>query len=90
MIGTVALCWDDPVWEAQPPDSGYVHRLAISRQASGNGLGVTMLAWADRQIADAGRTWLRLDCPASNRPERQPIGPESSTDNPIEDRPLQG
>jgi ribosomal protein S18 acetylase RimI-like enzyme len=67
VIGTVALCWDDPVWEEQLPDSGYVHRLAVQRHASGERLGATMLAWADRQIADAGRTWLRLDCPASNR-----------------------
>jgi GNAT superfamily N-acetyltransferase len=67
VIGTVALCWDDPVWEEQLPNSGYVHRLAALRHASGEGLGATMLAWADRQIADAGRTWLRLDCPASNR-----------------------
>lgn len=66
VIGTVALCWDDPVWEAQPPDSGYVHRLAISRQASGNGLGAKMLTWADQKVAEADRTWLRLDCPASN------------------------
>lgn len=67
VIGTVALCWDDPVWEGRLPDSGYVHRLAVLRHASGKGLGAMMLAWADRQIADAGRTWLRLDCPASNR-----------------------
>jgi hypothetical protein len=26
-----------------------------------------MLAWVDRQIPDADRTWLRLDCPASNQ-----------------------
>jgi protein-tyrosine phosphatase len=67
VIGTVALCWDDPVWEGQLPDSGYVHRLAVLRHAGGEGLGATMLGWADRQIADAGRNWLRLDCPASNR-----------------------
>jgi GNAT superfamily N-acetyltransferase len=67
VIGTFALCWDDPVWEGCLPDSGYVHRLAVLRHASGEGLGATMLAWADRQIADAGRSWLRLDCPASNR-----------------------
>jgi hypothetical protein len=24
VMGTIALCWDDPVWEAQSPDSGYV------------------------------------------------------------------
>ena len=67
VIGTVALCWDDAVWEEQPPDSGYVHRLAVSRHASGKALGRTMLAWATRQVADAGRTWIRLDCPASNQ-----------------------
>ena len=67
VIGTVALCWDDPVWEGRIPDSGYVHRLAVLRHASGEGLGATIIAWADRQIADAGRIWLRLDCPASNR-----------------------
>jgi ribosomal protein S18 acetylase RimI-like enzyme len=67
IIGTVALCWDDPAWDEQSPDSGYVHRLAVSRGVSGDGLGGTMLAWAERQVADAGRTWLRLDCPASNQ-----------------------
>ncbi|MGO8874046.1 MAG: hypothetical protein ACLQPH_22085 [Acidimicrobiales bacterium] len=35
-IGTVALCWDDSVWEEQLPDSGYVHRLAVLRHASGH------------------------------------------------------
>lgn len=67
VIGTVALGWDDPVWEVQPSDSGYVHRLAVSRDANGNGLGATMLTWADQQVAEAGRSWLRLDCPASNQ-----------------------
>jgi hypothetical protein len=66
VIGTVALCWDDPVWGAQPPDSGYVHRLALSRAACGGDLAAEFLAWPDQQVANAGRTWLRLDCPASN------------------------
>ena len=35
------------------------------------GLGASILAWASQQVADAGRTWLRLDCPTSNRGLRE-------------------
>ena len=40
--------------------------LAIRRRAAGTGLGRTMLRWAEREVAAAGRTYLRLDCMTAN------------------------
>ena len=64
---TLTLTWADPhVWGEQPDDAGYVHGLAIRRDAAGQGLGAVMLAWAGRAVAAAGRPHLRLDCMAAN------------------------
>ena len=67
IVGTLTLTWADPhVWGEQPDDAGYVHGLAIRRDAAGQGLGAVMLAWAGRAVAAAGRPHLRLDCMAAN------------------------
>jgi GNAT superfamily N-acetyltransferase len=66
-VGTLTLQWSDaPIWGAQPPTAGYVHRLAVRRRAAGTGLAPALLAWAGEQVAARGRTLLRLDCPAAN------------------------
>ncbi|HUY79944.1 MAG TPA: GNAT family N-acetyltransferase [Ktedonobacterales bacterium] len=65
-VGKFTLVWDDPeVWGEQPPDAGYVHGLAVARSEAG--LGVVMLRYAARMVAQAGRRYLRLDCLASNQ-----------------------
>jgi GNAT superfamily N-acetyltransferase len=62
-VGTLAICWDDPVfWGSQPPDAGYVHRLTVADNARGHGLGSRLLDWAADHVAANGRRWLRLDC----------------------------
>ena len=64
LAGTVTLSWSDPLW---PDDgaAGYVHRLAVRRDAAG--LGRRLLDWAAAITIGAGRDRLRLDCVAWNQ-----------------------
>ncbi|MEZ0072372.1 GNAT family N-acetyltransferase [Planotetraspora sp. GP83] len=50
----------------QPGDALYVHKLAVSRAYSGQGLGEALLDWAGLRAAAEGRRWLRLDCSKDN------------------------
>ena len=69
---TLALLWSDPTfWGERPDDAGYVHALAVRRAWAGRGLGSRLLAWAEGQVAAAGREYLRLDCRADNRELRR-------------------
>jgi protein-tyrosine phosphatase len=66
-VATLALKWNDPTfWGDRPADAGYVHALAVRRAHAGSGLGARLLAWAEEQVAAAGREYLRLDCRAEN------------------------
>jgi ribosomal protein S18 acetylase RimI-like enzyme len=66
-VATLALLWSDPAfWGQRPSDAGYVHALAVRRAYGGRGLGASLLQWAEKQVADAGREYLRLDCLAAN------------------------
>ncbi len=38
-----------------------MHRMAMSRTASGMDLGAVMLDWAAKRAAQRGKAWLRLD-----------------------------
>jgi protein-tyrosine phosphatase len=62
VVGTITLNWSDPLWtDLGPTDvGGYVHRLAIRRDA--RGLGAALLDWAAGEIRARGRDLLRLDC----------------------------
>src|SRR3989441_12518982 len=43
-VGTITLQWsDNKFWGDLPPDSGYVHKLAIKRSHGGKRLGPRML-----------------------------------------------
>ncbi len=67
IAGAYELWWtDEPAWGPQPPEAGYVHRLMVDRERAPAGTGRAMLAHAERRIAEAGRTWARLDCLSSN------------------------
>ena len=67
IVGTYALQWSDAMfWGDQPPDAGYVHRLAVHGERAGRGLGVALLAHAAQLVRAQGRTRLRLDAPAGN------------------------
>lgn len=66
-MGTVTLQWEDPTfWGEQPPDAGYVHRLAVRRAFAGQGIGNRILGWAEDEVRAARRKFLRLDCAADN------------------------
>ncbi len=65
IIGSLVEQWDDPLfWAGYPSDAGYLHRLAVHRH--GGGLGARLLLWAEDHAAGEGKTYLRLDCVASN------------------------
>jgi GNAT superfamily N-acetyltransferase len=67
VVGTVTLQWtDETFWPGAPPDAGYVHRLAVTKSAHGQGVGRAMLDWAEQATRDQGRSLLRLDCAAGN------------------------
>jgi ribosomal protein S18 acetylase RimI-like enzyme len=67
VVGSIALYEEDPNWWGDhPPDALYVHRLVVSLNARSQNIGVELLDWAQRQVAAAGRTWLRLDCGTDN------------------------
>ena len=64
-VGTLVVQWDDPLfWAGYPNDAGYLHRLAVRRHD--DGLGGRLLRWAERHAAAAGKSYLRVDCVASN------------------------
>ncbi|WP_432045954.1 GNAT family N-acetyltransferase [Streptomyces asiaticus] len=54
---------DPEFWEEsdQPDAAMYVHRMAVSRAAAGQGIGAELLHWAAEHAAEAGKTLLRLD-----------------------------
>ncbi len=62
LVGTLRIEWQDPFWNDYSDIAGYVHALAIRSHVRGHGLGVRLLEWAQAQIADRGRTYIRLDC----------------------------
>ena len=65
IVGTLVVQWEDPlIWAGYPSDAGYLHRLAVRRH--GADLGGRLLRWAERHAAAAGKSYLRLDCVASN------------------------
>jgi len=71
-VGTITLQWGDKkFWGDLPPDSGYVHKLAIKRSHGGKRLGLRMLQWAEAKARVEGKRYLRLDCLASNKTIRE-------------------
>lgn len=56
-----ALFWPD-IPQGQ---SAFVHRLAVRRKYSGEGISSTILGWAALKTRSLGRPFLRLDCDAA-------------------------
>jgi len=54
---------DERFWPGAPADALYVQKLAVLRRFAGRGLGRAILEWADHRAAEAGKAYLRLDCP---------------------------
>ncbi|MEU6669113.1 GNAT family N-acetyltransferase [Streptomyces sp. NPDC046727] len=66
-VGAWELWWEDPdAWGPQPPTAGYVHRLMVDHAVALPGTGRRLLRAAERRVAEAGRTLVRLDCLAGN------------------------
>lgn len=70
-LGAIVPKWeDDGAWRdvtgTRDGDALYVHGLVSSREPEGRGVGLLMLRWAERVAVNAGRSYLRLDCVASN------------------------
>lgn len=64
-VGTFTLQWTDKAfWPGAAEAAGYVHRIAVRRDA--RGLGVELLKAAERATLATRRTLLRLDCYAGN------------------------
>jgi len=64
-VGTFTLQWsDEEFWPGATDAAGYIHRIAVRREA--RGLGVELIKFAERVTAATGRKILRLDCFAGN------------------------
>ena len=71
-VGTITLQWSDKkFWGDVPPDAGYIHKLAIKRAHAGQRLGLRLLSWAEVKAREDGKSYLRLDCLASNKVIRE-------------------
>jgi ribosomal protein S18 acetylase RimI-like enzyme len=67
VVGTLTVQpSDEALWGADQGDALYVHGLAISRAVAGQGVGLALLRWAEREVIAHGRRCLRLDCMAGN------------------------
>jgi GNAT superfamily N-acetyltransferase len=69
-FGIVGLAWKDAYW---PDDgqAGYVHRMALRTAVHGQGIGEMILFWAQQQVKQQGRQFVRLDCAAGDGRLRQ-------------------
>lgn len=69
-IGTITVdeLADTDFWRRSDrvKDALYVHRMAVSRQRAGEGIGSAMLNWAGRRALWTGRPKLRLDAWRTN------------------------
>ena len=64
-VGTFTLQWSDELfWPGAAEAAGYIHRIAVRRDA--RGLGTELIEYAERATAATGRKILRLDCFSGN------------------------
>jgi GNAT superfamily N-acetyltransferase len=67
IVATFELAWEDErMWGPQPPDAGYIHRLAVKDGWHGHDLGGQIIEWSAREIKRRGRQFLRLDSDERN------------------------
>jgi len=68
IVATFTLVWDDlRLWGPQPPIAGYVHKLVVREVWTHRDVGRQTIEWVANHVRDSGRTFLRLDCPGTNR-----------------------
>lgn len=58
--------WDQHIWGQLNDSAVYLHRLALTSEAIGTGLGKKILYWLESYIKDKGIDTLRLDCVENN------------------------
>ncbi len=64
-VGTFTLQWNDELfWPGATEAAGYLHRIAVRRDA--RGLGLELIKFAERATVVTGRKLLRLDCFSGN------------------------
>lgn len=67
VIATARLQWEDEhYWGKQPPVAGYLHGLAVRKDAHGKRVATHLLTWAAQEVAVRGLQYLRLDCASTN------------------------
>jgi ribosomal protein S18 acetylase RimI-like enzyme len=67
VLAALRLLNEDPeVWGAQKDSALYVHGLVTDRDVAGMGFGASVLRWVERIAVQQGKSWVRLDCVASN------------------------
>lgn len=68
VVGSFSIQWsDDFIWkELNNHDSGYIHRLVVSREHKGMSLGKKLLMCAEEYIKISGKKTSRIDCMADN------------------------
>lgn len=64
-ISSVQSEWDVDIWGERQDSSLYLHRLAVSTDYKGDGLGSEMIRWMEETFADQ-YIYLRLDCVSNN------------------------
>ena len=62
VAATVRIVYDDPELWPEGGDAGYIHGVMVRRDMMGQGLGTSILGWAEARIREAGRSLARLDC----------------------------
>ena len=88
-VGVIKATLDDELfWPDVPKGEGiYLHRLAVRREAAGQGVSNALLQWAVDKARSLGRPYVRLDCVAE-RPRLRAVyerfGFEYVSDWPIE------
>jgi len=66
-VGVFRLLESDPTfWGNDSRDSFYIHSLAVRRDWKGQGIGLSLLKWAEEYTRSNQRSYLRLDCMAEN------------------------
>ncbi len=66
LAGTVTLQWEDRLWGEQPPNAGYIHKLAVKQRFRGLKIGEQVVLWALSKVKERNCEFLRLDCLTSN------------------------
>ena len=58
------LQWYDPIFwsEIKPNESGFIHKLCVSREYAGKGVSGKMIKFAEKECKNKGIKKLRLDC----------------------------